>query len=81
MPHLPPGDLLEIYAAVFFGLRRAWGHVWVTGGVECRFRETLEKAFLKAFAAGHALEAILGNWQVSGLLFLFLMFVFYLSSF
>lgn len=81
MPHLPPGDLLEVYSAIFIGLRRAWGHVWVTEGAECHFRGTLEKAFLKAFAAGHALEAILGNWQVSGLLFLFLMFVFYLSSF
>jgi len=81
MPHPPPGDLVELYSAVFFGLRRAWGYVRMTGSVGCRFGEILEKSFLKAIAAGHALEAILGNWQVSGLLFLFLIFVFYLSSF
>lgn len=81
MPHLPAGDLLALYSAVFTGLGRAWGHVGVAGREGGCLREALAKAFLKTCAAGHALESILGDWRVPGLLFLFLMCLFYLSSF
>jgi hypothetical protein len=80
MPRLPAGDLVEIYLRAWLGLAGIWEHVRGVAWVGTSFRQTLERARLKAFEAGESIDAFMTDRRVQGVLFLLLICLFYLSG-